>query len=158
MPDRILIEARNKARADSQNAVDAISAGQDDDSNSAENDNDDVGAEDNAEQDENDGSWEKEGQEDEEDETAEQPHLGNGQGKKTQKRMARRRITVTESDIRAMARYRADKDAVWDDYPSYYACWEEFAKQVCPDASHRRYIISRIWLSRRIRRDHGARG
>ena len=143
MPDRVLIEARNNARAESQNAVDPTSAGQDDDSNSAEDDNDDEGAEDDAEQNENDDSWEKEGQGDEEDETAEQPHLGNGQGKKTQKRMARRRITVTESDIRAMARYRADKDAVWDDYPSYYACWEEFAKQVCPDASQL-YIISRI--------------
>ncbi|KAI0719645.1 hypothetical protein C8T65DRAFT_636020 [Cerioporus squamosus] len=120
LPDRILIEARNREWPDSQTAPTAPAP---------DGPSDEEGEED------EDGEGEGEADEEEAEDRhaghpADRPSAGDapnsGKGKTTRKHIVR--LRVTESDLRAMAKYMAEKEAVWDSYPSQCACWEEFAR------------------------------
>ncbi len=125
MPDRILIEARNRLNdnIDDQTVPAASSRSQitrDESSNDEGDDDDD---------DEADGEDEDE----EEAEVRPADHspasaTTNGKGKKPRKEVVR--VKVTESDLREMAKYWAERDAKWYSYRSVSARWKDFSKTV----------------------------
>ncbi len=129
MPDRILIEARNRLNdnIDDQTVPAASSRSQipRDESSNDEGDDDD----------DDDDDDEADGEDEDEEEAEVRPAdhspanaTTKGKGKKPRKEVAR--VKVTESDLREMAKYWAERDASWDSYRSVSARWAEFAKIV----------------------------